>query len=78
MIPPTIISVHSCDLNGFILPQKSVYHVQANRFLRNMVRAMVGTMVEVAEGRYDIDELRDVIRSGQRREGSRHHLRAFF
>ena len=27
---------------------------------------MVGTMVEVAEGRYDIDELRDVIRSGQR------------
>lgn len=31
-----------------------------------MVRAMVGTMVEVAEGRYDLDELREVIRSGQR------------
>lgn len=45
---------------------KSVYHVQANRFLRNMVRAMVGTMVEVAEGRYGLDELREVIRSGQR------------
>ncbi|MBP6686892.1 MAG: tRNA pseudouridine(38-40) synthase TruA [Lacibacter sp.] len=32
-----------------------VYHVQANRFLRGMVRGLVGTMVRVARGTMQID-----------------------
>lgn len=32
-----------------------VYHVQANRFLRGMVRGLVGTMVRVARGTIQVD-----------------------
>ena len=35
--------------------------ITANRFLRNMVRAVVGTLVEVGRGRMDIDGFRAVI-----------------
>lgn len=32
------------------------YEVRANRFLRGMVRALVGTQLQVARGRYDVAE----------------------
>lgn len=44
------------------------FEVSANRFLRNMVRAIVGTLVEVGRKRMSIDELRQVIESGLRTE----------
>lgn len=34
------------------------YEVEANRFLRGMVRALVGTQLQVARGRYDLAEFR--------------------
>lgn len=34
------------------------YEIAGNRFLHNMVRCLVGTMVEVARGRYTVDEFR--------------------
>ena len=37
------------------------FTITANRFLRNMVRAIVGTLVEVGRGRMSIDEFRQVI-----------------
>jgi tRNA pseudouridine38-40 synthase len=37
------------------------FTVTANRFLRNMVRAIVGTLVEVGRGRMTVDEFRRVI-----------------
>lgn len=37
------------------------FRITANRFLRNMVRAVVGTLVEVGRGRMDIDGFRNVI-----------------
>ncbi len=43
-----------------------VFVVTANRFLRNMVRAVVGTLVEVGRGRLSIDDFRRVI-EGRRR-----------
>jgi tRNA pseudouridine38-40 synthase len=42
------------------------FEITANRFLRNMVRAVVGTLVEVGRGRLTIDEFRRVI-EGKRR-----------
>lgn len=40
--------------------------VSANRFLRNMVRAIVGTMVEVGSGKIKPEDLRKVIESKNR------------
>lgn len=40
--------------------------ITANRFLRNMVRAVVGTLVDVGRGRLTLDEFRSVI-EGKRR-----------
>lgn len=37
------------------------YVVKGNRFLRGMVRAMVGTQLMVAKGKVSIDEFRDII-----------------
>lgn len=40
--------------------------ITANRFLRNMVRAVVGTLMEVGRGRMSISQLRNVIENGSR------------
>jgi tRNA pseudouridine38-40 synthase len=41
-----------------------VYKVESNRFLRGMVRGLVGTMLQVGRGRMGLDELKLVIESG--------------
>ncbi|MEI9947246.1 MAG: tRNA pseudouridine(38-40) synthase TruA [Chitinophagaceae bacterium] len=38
-----------------------VYHVQANRFLRGMVRALTATMLKIGRGKISLDELRHII-----------------
>jgi len=40
-----------------------VYNVTANRFLRGMVRGLVGTMLRVGRGKMTIQEFRDAIES---------------
>ncbi len=42
------------------------YHVQANRFLRGMVRALVGTLIWVGEGRISIPEFISIIEAKDR------------
>ena len=37
------------------------FTITANRFLRNMVRAIVGTLMEVGRGRMSIEQLRNVV-----------------
>ena len=44
------------------------FEITANRFLRNMVRAVVGTLIDVGRGRLSIDEFRKVIEGKQRTE----------
>ncbi|MBO4806209.1 MAG: tRNA pseudouridine(38-40) synthase TruA [Paludibacteraceae bacterium] len=43
-----------------------VFTIQADRFLRNMVRAVVGTLFEVGRGKMTIDQFRQVIESKDR------------
>ena len=42
------------------------FEITADRFLRNMVRAVVGTLVEVGRGKMDVDGFADVIRKADR------------
>ena len=42
-------------------PGQWCFTITANRFLRNMVRAIVGTLIEVGRGRMTVDEFRQVI-----------------
>ncbi len=41
-----------------------VYYVKANRFLRGMVRGLTGTMLQVGRGKVSIEDLRNIIDSG--------------
>ena len=47
-------------------PTTWYFEIRANRFLRNMVRAVVGTLIEVGRGRLSLDEFRKVIEGKQR------------
>lgn len=44
----------------------AVFRIRANRFLRNMVRAIVGTMAQVGEGKLSPEGFEDVIASQNR------------
>ena len=43
-----------------------VFRIRANRFLRNMVRAIVGSLIEVGRGKKNPDWIEELIRSGSR------------
>ncbi len=42
------------------------FHVKADRFLRNMVRALVGTLLDVGYGDVSIEQLKEIIKSKNR------------
>lgn len=43
-----------------------VFTIKADRFLRNMVRAIVGTLINVGIGKINVDQLHDIIKSKNR------------
>lgn len=43
-----------------------IFIIKADRFLRNMVRAIVGTMVEVGQGKISVDDFRSIIEKKDR------------
>lgn len=42
------------------------FEITANRFLRNMVRAIVGTLIDVGRGRISISEFDEIVSGGNR------------
>jgi tRNA pseudouridine38-40 synthase len=48
-----------------------IFHVSANRFLRGMVRAMVGTLLDIGQDRMSLDQLKTALESGDRRNTGR-------
>lgn len=57
-----------CEMMGF--PYKDgdhiVFRIRANRFLRNMVRAIVGSLIEVGRGKKDPEWIAELIKKGTR------------
>lgn len=49
-----------------VAPHRFRFTITANRFLRNMVRAVVGTMVDVGRGRISLQGFQDIIESKNR------------
>lgn len=58
-----IIQAHWVEAND-----KLVFTIEADRFLRNMVRAIVGTMVDVGKGKISVEEFRQIIENKNRAE----------
>lgn len=46
--------------------KRMIFTVSANRFLRNMVRAIVGTLLEIGDGKQEVGHIRKVIESKNR------------
>ena len=47
-----------------------IFTIKADRFLRNMVRAIVGTLLEAGRGKLGIDEFRKIIESKDRSQAA--------
>lgn len=66
----TEVYTFNCDVTAAFWEQKGnelTFYISANRFLRNMVRAIVGTLLDVGFGKISIDDFRDIIESKNRR-----------
>lgn len=48
-----------------------VFHIKANRFLRGMVRAIVGTLLEVGAGKLSVEDFEQIILSKKREKAGR-------
>jgi tRNA pseudouridine38-40 synthase len=47
------------------------FEIKADRFLRNMVRAVVGTLVEIGEGRISLEDLKEIVKTKNRSHAGR-------
>lgn len=52
----------------FVKDNEIEFVIKANRFLRNMVRAVVGTMIEIGLGKLSVEDLHTIIQSKKRSE----------
>ncbi|ATL47233.1 tRNA pseudouridine(38-40) synthase TruA [Chitinophaga caeni] len=62
----TQVRTYNCKIEHSYWEQEGEllrYHVAANRFLRGMVRGLVGTMLKVGRGKLSIDEFHAAIQS---------------
>lgn len=48
--------------------EKLIFTIAADRFLRNMVRAIVGTLVEIGSGKKALEDLKNIIESKDRNQ----------
>jgi tRNA pseudouridine38-40 synthase len=65
----TDVSTFECNItkaNWKSHNEYSVFTITANRFLRNMVRAVVGTLLEIGQGKHPVTHLQEVLESQDR------------
>ncbi len=65
----TDVKTYLCDISEAFWKwegKELIFQISANRFLRNMVRAVVGTLLEVGKHKMSISEFENVIKSRDR------------
>lgn len=65
----TDVRTYNCDITRAEWKQTGnqlVFYISADRFLRNMVRAVVGTLVAVGKGKMEPEKITDIIKSQNR------------
>tara|TARA_B110000444_G_C18831853_1_gene593687 strand:- start:367 stop:1119 length:753 start_codon:yes stop_codon:yes gene_type:complete len=65
----TDVKTFLCDINKAkwnLNDNGAVFEITANRFLRNMVRAIVGTLIEIGNGKKNINQLEKILASKKR------------
>lgn len=67
----TDVNTFLCDIseaNWEVNGNQLIFTITANRFLRNMVRAIVGTLINVGIGKITLDDFRAIIESKNRQK----------
>lgn len=67
----TDVKTYNCRIEHAYWEQRGerlVFNIKADRFLRNMVRAVVGTLLEIGLGKLEVEELHQIIMSKDRSE----------
>ena len=63
------MKTYNCDVRKAIWTRsgsKLTFYIEADRFLRNMVRAIVGSLLDVGMGKSSIEDFRNIIESRDR------------
>ena len=65
----TDVNTYNCKIiraEWAVVKNELIFTIKANRFLRNMVRAIVGTMINIGSGKMDIEQFHEIIKSQDR------------
>ncbi len=65
----TDVKTYNCIIETAFWEEKDnllVFHISADRFLRNMVRAIVGSLLEIGLGKAKIEKMHEIIKSKDR------------
>lgn len=63
------VKTYNCDVRRaewVLTNKKLIFYITADRFLRNMVRAIVGTLLEVGTGKITLEEFAQIVESKDR------------
>ncbi|WP_452223796.1 tRNA pseudouridine(38-40) synthase TruA [Lacinutrix chionoecetis] len=67
----TDVKTYNCDImkaEWNVVANELQFTIKADRFLRNMVRAIVGTLINIGIGKIEVNALHDIIKSKNRSE----------
>jgi tRNA pseudouridine38-40 synthase len=70
----TEVTTFECDIKKAFWEFRGdhlVFTIQANRFLRGMVRSVVGTMIEIGLGNWGLSDLDEILNSNDRQKAGR-------
>ena len=65
----TDVKTNNCQVTHALwkkADQGHVFEISANRFLRNMVRSLTGTLLDVGRGKLDLEEFKNIVKAKDR------------